>query len=42
MIIDHMNDGERKIKDGSKQTFVSCPFPHALGKEMATQKQEKK
>jgi hypothetical protein len=30
------------IKNGSKQTFVSCPFPHALGKEMATQKQEKK
>jgi hypothetical protein len=42
MSIDHMNDVERKMKDRSKQNFISCPFPCALGKDTTTQKPEKK
>jgi hypothetical protein len=37
-----VNAGKRKTKEGSKQNFISCPFPHGLGKESATRKQEKK
>ena len=42
MITDGINDGKRETKDGSKHNFISCPFPHALGPETATRKQEKK
>jgi hypothetical protein len=42
MSIDPTNDFERKMKDRSEQNFLSCPFPCALGKDMMTQKPEKK
>jgi hypothetical protein len=42
MSIDHMNDVELKMKDRSKQNFISCSFPCALGKDTMTQKPEKK
>jgi hypothetical protein len=29
--IDHMNNDERKVKDGSEQNFISCSFSDALG-----------
>jgi hypothetical protein len=41
MIIDYMNRAKRKTNDGSEQSFISCPFVHAIGTETATQKQEK-
>jgi hypothetical protein len=40
--IEHVNAGEKKTKEGSKQNFIFCPFPHGLGKELATRKKKRK
>jgi hypothetical protein len=40
--IEHVNAGEKETKEGSKENFIFCPFPHGLGKESATRKKREK
>jgi hypothetical protein len=40
--IEHVNAGEKKTKEGSKQNFIFCPFPHGLGRESVTRKKKEK